>query len=410
MSGLRKRLGADRVLTKQPGYLVRVGPSELDSHEFERLVARARSEPPQGAVPRLREALALWRGPALADVRLEGLAAHEAERLNGSRVTALLDRIDAELALGRQGDVVGELKTLIAEHPLLERLRGQLMLALYRTGRQAEALEAYRETREVLAEELGIEPAEALRLLHTAILRQDPKLGGTRGPDDLLRFGCPNRSGAPRRSPSSAGHGSSATLHALVPRALEEGQRLEVIGGEAGSGKSRLVREFAHEAAAGWSSCTAAAMPSSELRIDPSSMHWVTSSSTPSRVSYWPISARWAERLTRILPSLAQRSTGCPDQVAADPDTERHRLQTAVTDLLTSAGRRCRSCWPWKTSIGPTCQPSCSSDTWPGRRPTPPSSCSRRSATPKQRCPGARRNAGRSCADPTGSPGWISRG
>jgi class 3 adenylate cyclase/DNA-binding SARP family transcriptional activator/DNA-binding CsgD family transcriptional regulator len=342
VSGLRKRLGADRVLTKQPGYLVRVGPSELDSQQFERLVVRARSEPPQGAAPRLREALALWRGPALADVRLEGLAAHEAERLNGSRVTALLDRIDADLALGRHGDVVGELKTLIAEHQLQERLRGQLMLALYRSGRQAEALEAYLETREVLSEELGIEPGEALRSLHTAILRQDPELGGTREPDDLLlRLPEPIRRAPP--FPFVGRSRELATLHALVPRPPEEGRRLALIGGEAGSGKSRLVREFAHEAAAEgivvlYGACDAVVQAPYRPFVDALGHLVEHSESDVLLADLGPMGGE----LTRILPRLAQRLGGLPDPVAADPDTERHRLQTAITDLLTSAGRR----WP----------------------------------------------------------------
>jgi class 3 adenylate cyclase/DNA-binding SARP family transcriptional activator/DNA-binding CsgD family transcriptional regulator/tetratricopeptide (TPR) repeat protein len=342
VSGLRKRLGADRVLTKQPGYLVRVGPSELDSQQFERLVVRARSEPPQGAAPRLREALALWRGPALADVRLVGLAAHEAERLNGSRVTALLDRIDAELALGRHGDVVGELKTLIAEHQLQERLRGQLMLALYRSGRQAEALEAYLETREVLSEELGIEPGEALRSLHTAILRQDPELGGTREPDDLLlRLPEPIRRAPP--FPFVGRSRELATLHALVPRPPEEGRRLALIGGEAGSGKSRLVREFAHEAAAEgivvlYGACDAVVQAPYRPFVDALGHLVEHSESDVLLADLGPMGGE----LTRILPRLAQRLGGLPDPVAADPDTERHRLQTAITDLLTSAGRR----WP----------------------------------------------------------------
>jgi DNA-binding SARP family transcriptional activator/DNA-binding CsgD family transcriptional regulator len=340
VSGLRKRLGIDRVVTRRPGYLVRVTPSELDSIAFERLVTRARSEPPEGAARRLRDALALWRGPALADVRLVGLAAHEAERLNESRVAALLDRIDADLALGRHADVVGELKALIAEHPLQERLRGQLMLALYRTGRQAEALEAYRQTREVLSEELGIEPGEGLRSLHTAILRQDPALGGTRSADGLP----PQLPGPIRRVPPLPFVGRSrelSTLRTLVPRAPGEGRRVALIGGEAGCGKSRLVREFAHEAAAEgafvtYGACDAVVRSPYRPFVD-ALTHLIEHTEPDSlRADLGPAGGE----LRRILPRLAQRVDGLTDPVAADPDTERHRLHTAVTDLLASAGRR----------------------------------------------------------------------
>jgi class 3 adenylate cyclase/DNA-binding SARP family transcriptional activator/DNA-binding CsgD family transcriptional regulator len=340
VSGLRRRLGADRVVTRRPGYLVHIAPSELDSIEFERLVTRARSEPPDGAARRLREALALWRGPALADVRLEGLAAHEAEWLNGSRGAALLDRIDADLALGRHGDLVSELKALIAEHPLQERLHGQLMLALYRAGRQADALEVYRQTREMLSEELGIEPGEKLRSLHNAILRQDPELGGARGRDDfLLRLPEPIRRAPP--FPFVGRSRELATLHELLPRAPEQGRRLALIGGEAGSGKSRLVREFAHEAAAEgivvlYGACDAVVRAPYGPFVD--ALIYLVEHTEPHALlgDLGPM----AGELTRILPSLAQRVGGLPDPVAADPDTETHRLQTAVTDFLTSAADR----------------------------------------------------------------------
>ncbi len=125
---------------------------------------------------RLREALALWRGPPLAEFAYEPWAQAEIGRLEELRLSALQDRIDADLALGRDGELVGELERLVSEHPLSERLRGQLMLALYRSGRQAEALAAYRAARETLVETLGIEPGAALRQLERAILDQDPAL------------------------------------------------------------------------------------------------------------------------------------------------------------------------------------------------------------------------------------------
>src|SRR5919202_4327930 len=177
VSGLRKVLGPTRLVTRPPGYLARVEVSELDALEFDRLVAEARAaREPQLIADRLREALALWRGEsALADLRLEGLAAREAERLNELRLAALLERIEADLALGRHAELVGELEAIVAEHPLQERLRGRLMLALYGSGRQAEALEVYRETRTLLAEELGLEPSQELQRLERLLPPPDPE-------------------------------------------------------------------------------------------------------------------------------------------------------------------------------------------------------------------------------------------
>lgn len=168
VSQLRKVLGADRIETRAPGYAIRIERDELDLHRFERLVA-------EGG-PALTEALSLWRGPALADFAYEPFAQAEIARLEELRLAALEQRLEADLALGRHGELVGELEALVAEHPLRERLRGQLMLALYRSGRQAEALDVYRETRRVLVDELGIEPSPTLQELERSILRHDPGL------------------------------------------------------------------------------------------------------------------------------------------------------------------------------------------------------------------------------------------
>src|SRR5437763_4764947 len=139
VSALRKVLGPTRLVTRPPGYLVRVEDGELDALEFDRRLAETRTaHEPQVVAARLREALSRWRGSALADLRLEGFAAREAERLNELRLTALLERIEADLQLGRHTELVGELEALVAAHPLQERLRALLMLALYRSGRQAD--------------------------------------------------------------------------------------------------------------------------------------------------------------------------------------------------------------------------------------------------------------------------------
>ena len=154
-----------------------VDPELVDVHRFQRLVARAGEvKDPELRATQLREALALWRGPPLADLALEPFAQVEIARLEELRTAAREDLIYAELEVGRHSQLVGELEALVAEHPLRERLRGQLMLALYRSGRQAEALEAYREARETLVEQLGIEPSPELQRLEQAILRHDREL------------------------------------------------------------------------------------------------------------------------------------------------------------------------------------------------------------------------------------------
>ena len=178
VSQLRKALGteADRIETKAPGYVVRVASGELDLDRFSRLFEEAGGAEPATAAEKLRDALALWRGPTLADFAYERFAAAAIERIEELRLAALERRIDADLALGRDAEVVGELEALVGGHPFRERLRGQLMLALYRSGRQAEALEAYQATRHALVDGLGIEPSPALHELERAILRQDPEL------------------------------------------------------------------------------------------------------------------------------------------------------------------------------------------------------------------------------------------
>ena len=173
---LRKRLGDGVLETQAPGYRLNVAPRSLDLAEFEQLVDKARTAPPAQAVELRRRALSLWRGAALADVAIEGADRNMVARLNDLRLAAQIDHIDAELALGRHASVVGELETLTAANPYQERLAAQLMLALYRSGRQAEALESYRGLRRRLDEELGLQPSQELRDLEAAILRQDDEL------------------------------------------------------------------------------------------------------------------------------------------------------------------------------------------------------------------------------------------
>lgn len=173
---LRKALADDALATVSPGYALRVRPDELDLDRFERLVEGARSSEPAAAGGLLREALALWRGPALAEFAYEPWAQTEIARLEELRLTALEDRFDADLAAGRAQEIVGELDAVAREHPFRDRLSAQLMIALYRAGRQAEALQHYRNRRAALLEELGLEPSPLLQSLERAILTQDPSL------------------------------------------------------------------------------------------------------------------------------------------------------------------------------------------------------------------------------------------
>jgi len=183
VSQLRKALrvaGCDELLeTHPPGYVLKLDRDWLDLGQHERLAAEAGlvlEHDPARAAARLREALALWRGPPLADFAYEPFAQTTIGRLEELRLTTLENWIEAELAAGREREVVGELGALVAEHPLREGFRAQMMLALYRAGRQAEALEVYQRTRSLLVQELGIEPAPALRELHRAVLAHDPSL------------------------------------------------------------------------------------------------------------------------------------------------------------------------------------------------------------------------------------------
>ena len=180
VSQLRKALGPDVVTTRAPGYVLAAAPEQLDLHRFERLTSDAGRELEAGraqqAAALLREALSLWRGEALAELAYETFAQPEIARLEELRLVAFERRIEADLALGRQAELVPELESAVAQHPLRERLRAQLMLALYRSGRQADALEAYQDARRALVDGLGIEPGRALLDLEAAILRQDQSL------------------------------------------------------------------------------------------------------------------------------------------------------------------------------------------------------------------------------------------
>jgi DNA-binding SARP family transcriptional activator len=202
VSQLRKTLGEGLVETRPGGYTLRVEPGALDAARFEDLLARSRNRVGDGEAGEvLREALDLWRGPPLEEFRYEAFARDEIARLEELRLEALEERLELDLVLGSHGVLVGELQALAAEYPLRERLHGQLMLALYRAGRQAEALGVYQQLRRVLVEELGIEPSTSIRQLERAILAQDaaldPPAAGARKPADADAGAGEEAAGAP---------------------------------------------------------------------------------------------------------------------------------------------------------------------------------------------------------------------
>jgi predicted ATPase/DNA-binding SARP family transcriptional activator len=258
VSQLRKALGAQgsRILTHAPGYMLRVDSEELDVWRFERLIAKADGANAPTAAARLREALALWRGPPLADLAYESFAQPTIARLEELRLTTIEKRIEADLVLGRHAELVGELEALVAEHPLGEHFRAQLMLALYRCGRQADALAVYKSARRDLVEQLGIEPSPSLRELEQAILRQDASLAVA--PADPAAFNQLAEASAPVAEPL---HNLPARASRFVGRGreLEEligllsGARVLTLTGAGGVGKTRLALELADLALSEWS-------------------------------------------------------------------------------------------------------------------------------------------------------------
>jgi DNA-binding SARP family transcriptional activator len=329
----RTKGASGRVLvTRAPGYLLRVEAGRLDLDRFERAVSDARVAAAAGrhaeAASALRGALALWRGSALADVRDHDALRGDAARIDELRLRALEDRVDADLALGDHADVVAELEAFVAEHPLRERLRAQLMLALYRCGRQADALELYRDTRRMLVDELGIEPGRELRDLERAILAQDPALD-------------PARSAAPLRAASDGLVGRRRELRELLPivdRALAGAGAVVLIGGEPGIGKSRLAETLARHAHEGgargavgrcWEAGGAPAfwpwqqaLRAYALEVDPEALRFQLDDEGP--------------ELAAIVPELAEV---VPGQRAAPLEGEgaRFRLFRAVASFLRRA-------------------------------------------------------------------------
>jgi DNA-binding SARP family transcriptional activator len=220
ISQLRKTLGPEVLETRPPGYRLRIRAGELDLDRFRLAIEAARMLDPVPRAAKLREALTWWRGPPLADFTFESFAQPHVVHLEELRLTTLEERVEADLQVGRHSELVGELEVLVEEHPLRERHRGQYRLALYRSGRQAEALDAYQAGRRLLVDELGIEPSRELQQLHGAMLRQDAGLQ------------------VPGAAPPSADHFEE------VLGALFDGRLVAVLGTEVADLATRLAQRF----------------------------------------------------------------------------------------------------------------------------------------------------------------------
>src|SRR5690349_75034 len=247
VSRLRKALGDPEAITTTPaGYRLRVRPDELDAQRFQRGVAAGRlalgAGQPERAAMLLQEALEVWRGPPLAGLEFEPFAQAEIARLEEQRLAALEARVEADLATGQHAALVSELRQLLAEHPTRERLAGQLMLALYRDGRQSEALEVFRDVRAELVEASGVEPGPELQRLHGAVLRQDVSLEPDRASGEL-----PRELSAEAAPPLVGRDAELDRLRTHWQHARIGCGRLVVVSGSEGMGKTRLAAELAND-------------------------------------------------------------------------------------------------------------------------------------------------------------------
>jgi DNA-binding SARP family transcriptional activator len=251
ISKLRRVLPPGVLVTRPTGYALRADPGCVDAASFERLLAEAAPADPEDEADLLRCALALWRGGALEDFADEPFAQADISRLEGLRLEALERRIELDVAAGRHAAVVGELAALVREHPFHEPLRGQLMLALYRAGRQDEALGAYQEGRRLLVDQLGVQPSLPLRRRQQAILRGEDWVDPPGAPGLQRRPGSATAAVPRTREAGRGGDAPGRTRSRLVGRARELAElqdlllrhRLVTLIGPAGIGKTRLALE-----------------------------------------------------------------------------------------------------------------------------------------------------------------------
>ena len=343
VSRLRKALGGNgRVRTEAGGYAIALTPDELDADRFSALIGDGRAAAAQGdakaAARAFDDALALWRGRPFGDLAYEDFAQAEISRLDELHASCLEERLEIGLALGRHDELRPELERLVAEHPLRERLRGQLMLALYRSGRQAEALEAYQAARRALVDELGLEPSRALQELEQAILNQDPKL------DLADADGKSPRTARPGRLAAGAFVGRSvelAELEAALADAVSGRGRFVLISGEAGIGKSRLADELAARAKATgvrvlWGRCW-------EAGGAPAYWPWVQALRAHVReaddVELRAQLGRGASELVDLLPEVSERLPDLEGAPGPTTDGARFRLFQATADFIRAIAR-----------------------------------------------------------------------
>ncbi len=351
ISRVRKRLrdaGAPEnlIVTRAPGYLLDVPAQVTDAHRFEELVGEgrqhlARHRPREGAC-RLAESLEIWRGPAYSEVRDEPFARAEARRLEELRLAATESRIDAELTVGRHQGLIGELATLTSAHPMRERLWSQRMLALYRSGRQAEALRVFQDLRTILVAELGIDPGHDVAWLEHAILTQDPSLDFPAPPERDPGAPVVKSASAYRvRVPASTsegpfvGRGQESTLLRDWWGSVRDGHgRLVLVDGESGIGKTRLVAELARAveedgALVLWGRCDEG--PVTPFQAFAEALGRYFQSLSADRISHMP---DWQlTELSRLVLRLREHAPDLEEETG-DPETERYRFFEAVAATL----------------------------------------------------------------------------
>jgi len=320
---LRKLFGPERLQTRAPGYLLRVDPHEVDVEQFERLRQEGK----------LHEALSLWRGAILPEFESRAFAQPEIARLDESRLVCLEERIERDLAEGLAAELVGELERLLAEHPLRERLCAQLMLALYRSGRQAESLQTYRDARRALVEELGIEPGKPLQELHQAVLRQDPALDSPAASRGIVE---------PMRAAFVGRERELGELCAGLEEVIAGRGRLFLLVGEPGIGKSWLAEELIVQARARGARVLIGRCW--EAGGAPAYWPWVQAlrgyvrETTPEALR--AELGAGASVLAQILPELRELLPALPDPAPIESESARFRLFDATCEFLRKASQR----------------------------------------------------------------------
>ena len=348
VSRLRRVLGAAgggdgaAIVTRRPGYLLRVEPDDVDALRFERLAARGRAALVGGdlrqAAEDLGAAAALWRGPALGEFPDQPSVQSWRARLDRLRLAAIEGRIDADLALGRHHEVVDELYQLVEAEPLRERLWAQLMLALYRAGRQGESLRAFTRLRAVLDDELGIEPGPDLKRLEEQVLLQKPELDWKPPARSISTGPAPGATGR-RRPPLVGREPELRALAGHLDSALRGEGRVVLVRGEPGIGKTRLAEELAsmaeqRAAAVLWGRCVEDAGTGPYWPWAEALRGWLGTAQSGGPEAF----AADRPYLAQVLPELADEAGGPPALLDVEPDDARIRLFTAVGRCLLGLG------------------------------------------------------------------------